>query len=498
MDYRRTTYYSCAITAAAALALGCVGQMALGQPPVGNGIQLAHPEAGAADSSQSTPSSPVRQASAEEPISASAVGAGAPDAKKGNAPAIAPISDAKRITQLERATEDGQKRLIQLKKRLSDSQADYTHAETEFKQLDSLLEESRRKLQKITAEGTEADIAKAKQAALDVEPRWNRAKQRFDVELQERRTLNDNIKIIEQKLQSDREASEKLNGAGQETETSAGATVAPQNATAAAPGASTPVAAAPRDVPAAEPKELNESVSASNAALPLPTMVPSVAPTDATKNASVTAPAAPEVSKTKKAPSKELVEATQIAEKSAAEAIAAENEARSITERISLLKKSIQMERELRDAERKKVDIAEETLESLDAELSLKKDKHEDLKQLQVRVSETKRQLAESREETRRVTTQLDKLQSELSSLQAEQLAAFEQAEKKRTLAEEAQQKVKHLNNPFTAQFDPVVARPWAEDFVDLPSDGGSIVGIAYDAVAVGAVDGGAWPARKA
>ena len=61
------------------------------------------------------------------------------------------------------------------------------------------------------------------------------------------------------------------------------------------------------------------------------------------------------------------------------------------------------------------------------------------------------RRLDADRQETRNVTTQLDELQSQLGSLQAEQLAAAQQAQQKRMIAGAAQREVEHLNNPFSA-----------------------------------------------
>ncbi|MEX2186566.1 MAG: mechanosensitive ion channel domain-containing protein [Pirellulales bacterium] len=398
-----------------------------------------------------TPNSQVDLASASEPAAKSAAGASNSTPLKPDE-AAAPTSDAERISRLERAIEDGEKRLGQLKANLSDPQGEYATAEAEFKKLDGAMEEARQTLREATEAAVEDDIAAAKQAVADIEPQWNLAKQRFEVELQERRVLKENIAIVEQKLQSDREASDKLKGVGQAASpaASAGATSNGTPVPAGPNAAATPVAANPPGGSSTAGQSATANASPPIAATPLAPVAN--APPEAAQDAAAQPAATPVDPKTQKAPSKELVEAKQVAEQSAAAADAAEKEVRSITERIAILQKSIKMERELRDAVRKKVDITEESLKGLEAELGDRMGRGEDTEQQRLKISESTRRLREYRDEARRVTTQLDKLQSELGTLQAEQLAAFEVAEKKRTIADAAQEQVEHLKNPFTAR----------------------------------------------
>lgn len=425
--------------------------------PVPSGAALGEPAPfeKPAEVAPLVPPAKVDLASATEPVTKPAATS---DAAAKPAEATSPTSDAERISRLERAIEDGEKRLAQLKASLSDPQGEYATAEAEFKKLDADLEEARQSLREATEANDPTQIAAANETIADIEPRWNLAKQRFEVEIQERRALKENIAIIEQKLQSDREASDKLKGvkpdaaAPSPEDSSGGATTAPPanpSAAATSPPPATP--ANPREPTApANPPANKDAPAAASPPPAAPAALPGIAPAAVPPEAPPAPPAAADNAKTQKAPSKELVEAKQIAEQSAAAAVEAEKAVQSITERIAILQRSIKMERELRDAVRKKVDIAEESINGFENELQAQVDQGGDTEQLRLKIAKETQRLREYREESRRVSTQLDKLQSELGTLQAEQLAAFEEAERKRSIADEAQQKVEHLNNPFT------------------------------------------------
>jgi moderate conductance mechanosensitive channel len=414
--------------------------------PIENALQRTRNVAG--DEAKTATASKVEQASATTATDAS----DASDAAANGANA-APLSDAERISRLERAVDEGSKRLTELRASLADPEGEFALAEAEFKKLDGALEDARQALRETTEQGIEAEADAAKTTVAEIEPIWNRAKERFEVELQEHRLTKESIAVLEQKLQSDRDAAKRLKGdVNDAPKTNTENPSRPEDAASPASKANADTSAKPQnEVDGKGPNAPNSATEPAGTASQTAPSATAIAPIPTAPTSAGTSPTpAADLGKPEKAPSKELVEAQQAAEAKAAEATAAEKQVESIGERIAILQRSIAMERELRDAVRKKVDLAEQTIDALQKDLAESMSRGEDTEQIRLKISNEEQRLRATREESRRVSTQLDKAQSELGSLQAERLTAFEEAERKRSIADEAQEKVAHLNNPFT------------------------------------------------
>lgn len=183
---------------------------------------------------------------------------------------------------------------------------------------------------------------------------------------------------------------------------------------------------------------------------PLPNALPAAVPAMATApTAPAVLPAATPLAGAVKANSKALQEASVVAQRTVEAANQAEQEARTLTERIELLRKSIDAERRLRDASQGRADEVEAEVRTASAEMHRALveglDAADSIERLQV--AEDRRR--EVRQELTRVHRHLDELHTEYAELQAEQIAALEVAEDKRDAADAALKRVEKLLNPF-------------------------------------------------
>ena len=147
---------------------------------------------------------------------------------------------------------------------------------------------------------------------------------------------------------------------------------------------------------------------------------------------------------------KELAAASEVAQKSRAAAQAAEDEAHTITDRIEILQKDIALQRELRDHARKNFDNSDKTLRALNGELFRRLMAGENIEEVRKQIDEADARLRASHAKAREIGTRLDELQSQLSQLQGEKLAATTDLAEKLEAAEQAQAVVEDLKNPFT------------------------------------------------
>jgi small-conductance mechanosensitive channel len=375
-------------------------------------------------------------------------------------------SEAERLSRLQRSLEADGKRLAELKESLANPESEYAKAEADFRHFDVSLEQKRKQLEKLGDSAPE-EAARLASEIEAVERSWKLAKQRFDLAILERKTLQENAATLEQKLQKDKEALDKLQGnVGAPAVVAAPAT--PQDAppgNSAAPSPSQPASSSPPAAPppasdaqaktpteskgtAAPPPSLPAS-SLPASSLPTASLAPVAAPaTGAPGNSGDSSPA-PQASD--KPPSKELVAASAAAEQSENVAQAAEEVANSLSERIEILRKNIDLERKLRDMARQKVDHAEQLLRDRNEELERLSLLGEPTAEVRRQEREALLRMREARRESLRLATHLDELQTELGKLQADQVAALREADSKRLAAETDRRKVASLQNPFAA-----------------------------------------------
>lgn len=353
---------------------------------------------------------------------------------------------AEKITRLETSVKSDEQRLEQINATLNAPESEYVKSESSFRELDSQRAALQQKLADVEMAGPPEELDRLKVEAAELEKKWLLAKERFDLAIGERKAMQESAVTLQRKLDSDRATLLKLRDSsapqrlGPTTEgRPQPAQLVPQSETTTAmPLVPAPTTAVP---PAIAP----EAVPAPAAPAPSPLAV-NPEPAEAAPPLVETAPIL-----TKKI-AKELAVANEVAQKSQVAAQVAEAEARTITERMEILREDIGQQRELRDTARKTVDNSEKTLQGLNEELFRKLMASENIDEVRKQIDDATQRLRENRTKSREISTRLDELQSQLAHLQAEQLAATSNLAEKRNDAERAQAVVEQLKNPFTAR----------------------------------------------
>ncbi len=375
---------------------------------------------------------------AQDPPAAKPQTNGAKDKPAAETGTAEKLSDAERITHLQSAVDQNESVLAELQRKLNDPESEFARAEVDFKKLDELLKTAKREIEAWKQSGDNEKAAEAEKAVTALQQRWQLAKDRFDLAISERRTLQEQRATIETKIQQDRAALNRFLAPVQPKPVDP--VVPPTenpNATTAPPAGSTDGTAA------------KETTNGSGPVTPTvtPTGIPLTPPTSSADPAA-TAPAKP------KPPDRKLVEAREAAASKETEAEQAAAEFRSIEERIATLQKTLESERQLLGTARKKVDNARETERTLTDQA----DKLVDdgaaravIQETRAKVREARQRSLEYQAESRRHVDRLDQLQDDLAKLQAERISALEEVETKQLAAETARKQVERFENPFSA-----------------------------------------------
>jgi hypothetical protein len=196
------------------------------------------------------------QPAADEPVH---LVAAVPAPPSTPAEADAPPSAAERIARLERSIESDEKRLRTIKSVLTNPDGEYARAEASFKEIDAQRTALRRQLEQSQDTGSAENWARLKEEAAAVDKKWELAKERFDLVISGRKSLQETVVTLERKLVSDRETLQKLHGGAHPP--------APIEATASAPApAANPLPVPPASAAAPAPSEPT-SASLASAAL---------------------------------------------------------------------------------------------------------------------------------------------------------------------------------------------------------------------------------------
>jgi moderate conductance mechanosensitive channel len=366
---------------------------------------------------------------------------------RGQAPAAA-LSPAEQIAELQRAIQASAKQLSELKAEKEDPQSDFAKAEAEFNAIDKQLEDKKKAKAESEKHGKDAEARALETDLADLQKMWSLAKNRFELEISERKTLNQQVMTLEEKLKRDREELDRLTGSStppaKEQEAKGAAAQAPVAPTTPAAKAAAAPAQASQPPPAQEPA----SMAAGNPLAPALPAAKAGGQAQVTPNPPTVAPA-PAV---KKKVDKTLLKATQEAELKTQAAKEAEQEETSITARLADLTKSIALQRQALENSRELADNVNETRQLLAQELQAKSvagAPADVLKQLTEKMREAEMAQVQQRNVVRERTDQLERLQTERASLLNQELAARNAAGAKEKEAEAANKNVQSLQNPL-------------------------------------------------
>ena len=252
-------------------------------------------------------------------------------------------SAAERISRLETSIEKDQKQLSQFNASLTAPDGEYAKAEAAFRTLDSQRTELQENIEALESSGRTAELEQARQDAQALEQKWRLGKERFDLAIADRKAIQESVVTLKLKLEGDRATLLRLKNAGKPPE---GESSVPGTLQAAAAGEDEATAPAPA-APTAAPRELPSTDSAACPPAP-PTPLGATGAREA-EHGNGEAPPAESDPILSKEITKELKVASAVAERSKAAAKAAEEEERTISDRVEILLKDIGLQRELRD-----------------------------------------------------------------------------------------------------------------------------------------------------
>jgi hypothetical protein len=347
-----------------------------------------------------------------------------------------PASQAERIAHLERSIEEQRKYLAKLNAQFNDPKSEYNTAEKSFEQLDTARETAKQAIQDLKAAGKAAEAAAREVALKDIESRWQQERDRFNLAIQERKTLRESIAAATRQLQESERALDRASGASP----------------SAIDPSSAPSTSKVAEGPRATTTEKNSSSSPSTPSLlPVPSSSFSLASASPSSSAEGSSPKTP-AEKPEANVSREVERAREEAKVKEDAAKKAENRAQSISERIETLSEDIKATKSLLDTARRMADREQQTKSQLESELQQKisaKAPATEIQGIADRMAAAQRSVQKALDEVRSTTDHLHELQTELSRLQAAQIRALHDADAKKQAAEAAEERIAYLQNPF-------------------------------------------------
>jgi moderate conductance mechanosensitive channel len=344
-------------------------------------------------------------------------------------------SDAERIARLQRSIDGQRKYLDKLNTQLNDPNSEYNQAEKRFQLVDAERETARHAIQDLKDAGKTVEAADRETALKDIDARWQRLRERFNLAIQEHKTLQESIVSATKQLHEDEQALARLSGAASSSSSSTGASDALSTLTV-------PTTTAGRKTPpSSSPPSL----------LPAPAS-PLMAPSEsASSPPAPTSPSAPGLQSANHV-SREVERAREEAKLKEEDAKKAESKAQSISERIETLNENIVLTKKLLEDTRRRADLEQQTKTQLENELKQKTSANAPAVELQTlarRIQSAQQRFQQVLNETRSTTDHLHDLQDELNRLQAAQIRALHDADAKKQAADAAEERIAQLQNPF-------------------------------------------------
>jgi small conductance mechanosensitive channel len=372
---------------------------------------------------------------------------GKEEKKTAEAKAEAPVSVAEQITRLERAIAADEKRLAELNAEKLDPKSEYNKAEAEFKAIDERFIAEKTEIAKKKEAGEDVGLKRLEDALAETEKARKLARERFDLAYEARKTSQEQITAITEKIGQNKAALEKLAGPMTAPTAEPAQTPRPmgeENAPSPTPAAASPStpAATPPAVPAVAAAVLAPAATAPPPAPPSTTGAP------ASQAAMLTASAGDQA---RERANQEVAKAEQVAQEKQAAADLAIKAAESLSERLKTADKLIAFEQKQLSTARKTAEVAVVTRETRDREYQRIADEggREEIQTARAKRDEAIEAVIKAQADVTAHMERLQELQSERTSLQAEEFAAVTAAKERQVELARAQEKVASLRNPF-------------------------------------------------
>ena len=298
------------------------------------------------------------------------------------------IRDGDRIIRLENSGEANKKQLVDLETELEKTKTAEGDANAAVQQLATQIEEAKKVVQRAKDSGDSIEIQEQQTRLADLDAKHKLATEQFNLAIQTRKTVQQQITTLQQKMAKDRESLDKLKGVP-----------APQSAEAPTPSA--PLSSGSPDSALDSPKD----------------KTPKSTDTEKTPPQAVV--------------SKDLAKAVKAVQDKAKSLQDIEHDLEALTESKTLLEKSIELESEKLESTRKKYDGLESSMEIAEKEFNVKLaagTPASELQQLRKQISDIQQKLRDARGEIRNSTNSLQELRNQLLALQADETQLAKQS----------------------------------------------------------------------
>ena len=341
---------------------------------------------------------------------------------------------AEQIAMLERTIRANKEELAKQKSLLDDSEgSEYQKAEAAFSTLDSRHQDLEKALKAAETEGN-PDLESIRGELDELAKRWKLAKDRFELEVRERKAANEQVDLLTKTIAADELRLNQL--LGNEQAPSAPATT-PAEAAPAGPAQAT--AAPPAPETTAEP-----AVAAPPA---IPGLGNPLAP------ASETSGAAAKQAEEPQPKSVDVIQAEQKVQQKAAVAQQVEQRSKTLDERLGLIDQSIATLRDQLQNAQAKADNAQETRDLLTEDFrdkSMADAPQAELRELRGRIQDAERDVSAANAEIRDRTARLEDLRDERDSIFELRQDAIQEAADARAQENAARAKLSELSNPLS------------------------------------------------
>ncbi len=340
-------------------------------------------------------------------------------------------SDAERMGEIQESLEHDQKQLLNLEQEMEDPNSEYAIAEKEFRAMKDELELVTEKLEAARKSADERETKHLEQEAASLQRQRKLAEDRFDLAIEDRKTLREQKITLKRKIEHDKAALAAITGDVDEQ----------------------PVAAEQHNT--VDQSDNREHSHTNHRSQPQDRneLAEEKAQGNRT-NHDATAPSEESSKYVNSDPKNvELTKAVEEAEEKDKEADEAQNETRSIAARLADIQKLVAQEQKELDLARKKVDLAGAAQITLSEELTRRAAEQaeaSELAELRASIGNASNRLIRARSEVAEISERLNDHRAEQSSLQSEHIVSLHEADKKRQEANEAEDRITAIRNPFT------------------------------------------------
>ncbi len=329
-------------------------------------------------------------------------------------------SDAERMGEIQESLEHDQKQLLNLEQEIENPNSEYAIAEKEFRSLKTELELVNEKLESARKTSDATLIEHLEQEAASLQRQRKLAEDRFDLAIEDRKTLREQKVTLRRKIENDKAALAAITGDDAQLRSDEHGNAIELHRTPS------------RDDDNREDDKRSTSGDTQDHSDPSERLKESASSDE---------------------DNVELTKAVEEAEAKEKEADEAQEETRSIAARLTDIQKLVVQEQKELDLARKKVDLASAAQLTLSQELTRRAAEQADateLTELRASIASASNRLIQARSEVAEISERLNDHRAEQSSLQSEHIVALHEAEKKRQEANEAEDRIAAIRNPFT------------------------------------------------